>query len=486
MFFAVFGLKSSARAQVDDLLKKVPMFSNAIVVIDVDSVIKSPLAIKEKWASKLDAAAASRPIVLPPEASRIVIASHLTPREALQADWELAVMDLKEPISMRSIARAEGGYVDSINGLEAAWTPSNAYFVSLGDQSMGMMYPANRQYVSRWADFARKNPGVAISDYLQRTAYSLGQTGQIVMGFDLKDMVQPHRLNETLDKSPALAKAKADLGAVVPVLASLQGVMLSINVGEKAHGILRVDFGQNVAPLKGVAKPLFLEALDKWGAAISDFENWQVTVGDTYIKLEGDLSTNGLRRIFSILEMPTTKFHTLSDQMNENTPQSQTASDSLVAQSSLAYYKSVNTLIEDLQSGIKGNRDNRVAWMERYAKKIDRLPILNVDDILLTFGSNVAESFRDMAIASRGAGIQAGVRKSSVYSEYYYSGTNYAFPGDTYYGYGSTRSEARVKNQIDREEQAKFQEMRFTTFKEIEDQSAKMRIEMTKKYMLQF
>ena len=44
--------------------------------------------------------------------------------DELNADWELAVMELKEPIGMRSIARSEGGYVDEISGAAAAWTPS--------------------------------------------------------------------------------------------------------------------------------------------------------------------------------------------------------------------------------------------------------------------------------------------------------------------------------------------------------------------------
>jgi len=49
-------------------------------------------------------------------------------------------MELSEPMSMRSIARSEGGYVDEINGAVAAWTPSDAYFVSLSDRTLGVIF----------------------------------------------------------------------------------------------------------------------------------------------------------------------------------------------------------------------------------------------------------------------------------------------------------------------------------------------------------
>lgn len=485
LLLGVIGFAGPAEAQIENLMMKVPQFANAIVVIDADAVSKTPLAIKEQWTSKLEAAAASRPIILPPEASRIVIASHMGTQDQMQTDWEMAVMDLHEPIPLRSIAKAEGGYVDRINGLESAWTPSNAYFVSFGQNVLGMMYPANRQYVSRWADFAKNSLGVVASDYLKQASYKLGPTGQIVMAIDLKDAVQPHRLNGALDNSPTIAKAKLDIPSVVPVLLSLQGVTLSVNVTDKAEGSLRVDFGQNVAPLKTVAKPLFLEVLNKRGAMIEDFEKWNVTVGDTYIKLEGNLSTNGMRRVFSILEMPSTKFSTLSTQIEQMGTQGM-PNDSMIAQSSLAYFKSVGTLIDDLQTDLRNNRDNQAMWMDRYAKKVDRLPILNVDDQLLTFGTNVAESFRNMGLAKRGANISAGVRKAGVYTEYYYSGTNYAFPGDTYQAYGSDRSQARVKNEIDRQEQSQALQVRFDGFKQIEDARSKLRIDMTKKYNMEF
>lgn len=52
--------------------------------------------------------------------------------------------------------------------------------------------------------------------------------------------------------------------------------------------------------------------------------------------------------------------------------------------------------------------------MERYARKIDRLPILYVDEDFLEWGSKTAETLLIMAETRRGAGVSAGVRKSAL------------------------------------------------------------------------
>ena len=76
------------------------------------------------------------------------------------------------------------------------------------------------------------------------------------------------------------------------------------------------------------------------------------------------------------------------------------------------------------------------------------------------------------------AGIKGGVRKSSVYGNYQY---NY-----DQNGYGSVRSTPSVKGQIDTEEKAQAKAVRFNSWKEIEDATATIRKEMTKRYQTEF
>jgi hypothetical protein len=149
-----------------------------------------------------------------------------------------------------------------------------------------------------------------------------------------------------------------------------------------------------------------------------------------------------------------------------------------MARASQAYFKAVYTLIEDLRKTLDDTRDNHAVWMERYGRKVDALPILNVDEELLAWGASVGETFREMALAERSSNIRSGVRKSQVYGAYQYS-----YDG---YGYGNVTSTGNVRNTIKREEGARAKNVRFSSWKEMEDATALIRQDMTKRYQVEF
>ncbi len=458
----------------DELLKRVPAGANSLMVIDVTALEATPMSQAQGWQKKHEAAFVERPMMLPPEASRIVMASQLNFSGELNVEWQMAVMSLTEPLPMRSIARAEGGYVDKIGGVDCAWTPSDAYFVALEAKQLGVVFPANRQFVSRWA---QGNAGLLSSGYLLVADKQVDRMNQIVMAIDLRDVPQPHRLRERLQASPALKTLSAKLETIEKLIAGVQGLTLRIAVGQSARGTLRVDFSDSPQVLGAQAKPLLLEALDGFGAKLPGIDQWTVKTEAKSIVLEGALSTDALRRVFSLLELPSTKFSTLKDEIPD-TPTSASPSEASKAAASKTYYKAVAVLIEDLRKTLGDTRDNHAVWMERYGRKVDALPILNVDETLLAWGARIGETFRTMALAERGSGIKSGVRKSSVYGNYQYSYDQY--------GYSNVRSNASVKGQIDTEERAQAKAVRYNSWKEIEDATAAIRKEMTKKFQVEF
>lgn len=459
----------------DELLKRVPAGANAMMVIDVGALEATPMAQAQGWAKKHEAAYVERPMMLPPEASRIVLASQLNFAGELNVDWEVAVMSLLEPLSMRSIARAEGGYLDKIAEADCAWVPSNAYFVSLDSKRLGVVFPANRQFVSRWA---RDDAGAISSGYLLVADKQVDRTNQIVMAIDLKDVPQPHRLREHLQSSPALKTLSAKFDAIEKLILGVRGLTLKVSVGQLAKGTLRVDFSESPQVLGAQAKPLLLEALDNFGAKLPGLDQWTAKTEMKSIVLEGTFSTDALRRVFSLLELPSTKFSSLKNELPDTPSEPSPPSPTAKATASKAYFQGVSVLIEDLRKTLGDTRDNHAVWMERYGRKVDALPVLNVDDDLLAWGARVGETFRVMALAERSGGIKAGVRKSSVYGNYQY---NY----DSY-GYTNFRTNQSVKAQIDTEEKAQAKAVRFNNWKEIEDATAAIRKEMTKRYQTEF
>lgn len=505
MSFAIAAIASlftaeTLFAQSDDLLKMVPRAANAIVVIDADGLMQSPLAVKENWMESREKSYVERGVFVPPEASRVVLAAELDAANHLETDWELALMKMKESFSMKEIARAEGGTIQTIDSLVTVATPTDAFFVQMAEDVLGMMYPANRQYVSRWAAFHKQNDEIVISPYLKNAADSVPASGQVAMAIDLKHVPDPVRLRVRLEQSETLSGKDVDLDKLTDVLTTIQGVTLNLNVSQKRTGQLRVDFGTEVSILEPFAKELLLEALANNGAMIDDFKDWRVQVSADSVHMFGELSKDGMRRIFSILEMPTSRFKTHIDEESPSDP------GQTIIKASKAYFSSITTLIEDLRKTLGKTRDNHAVWMERYARKIDRLPILHVDPDLLAFGSDVAESFRNMALAVRASGIRGGVRRANAfgsgggggysrgtYARYNYNGIYYAG-----YGAGSTiaNNTQAARNNLKREqnasirirtqERAKAKEVRYTEWQALENGLADIRVKMTQRYNVEF
>lgn len=470
-----------AQGRFDDLLYRIPASANSVMVIDVKAVHSSPLAVKEDWMSQHEASYVNKPIILPPESDRLIIASQMNPNRDFAQAWEGTVISLTEPLSMRSIARAEGGYVDEINGLPVAWTPSDAYFVSFGPKTLGVMYPAHRQAISRWVDFGRENRKVNVSTYLKEAVETVdGKKTQIVMALDFKDVVMPHKLQEALKESDLTRDNDAKQKQWARIISGIRGASLSVQIDDAIHGTLKIDFSEDTAPFGKDAKALVLNALGKFGVSIDEMEQWKASLHGYSIELKGDLSTSGIRKIFSLLELPSAKFSSLKGK----SPAAEDDTQSVV-KASQAYFSSVSTLLDDLRNEFKTNQDARrtmsSVYLERYGRRIDRLPILNVDEILLGYGTMVAETLRSTSVAAKTGGVNTGVRKSQNRG---YGNYSYGYNGSGYYSGG--RSMSSVRTQVGREEQGKSTKFRFNNWKEIEDETAAMRVAMTRKYKVEF
>jgi hypothetical protein len=474
---ALTAQRRQACGQDGDLLKSFPASANALTVIDVESLLATPMAKAGAWGDPTKLEHASSPLQLPALASRVAVAAQLDASNDLSRVWELAVMQLEQPVPLQKIALREGGYIDELpGGVQSVWTPSDTYFVQLDDQRLGAMYPANRQHVMRWVQSLQSNPSLSLSNYLQQAAADLNSDTPIVMALDLQGVVQPHRVRQALEDSQAMAGQDAGLDKVANLLTGLQGISLSVQVTDQATGIIRIDFSEDVSAFGRLAKPLFLEALQRFDAVIPDVESWKAELLGNRVVLSGPLSVSGLRRIGSLLEPPSTKFSDLKD-----AAPAESGSDSYV-QASQQYYRSVQTLIDDLRKTLGDTRDNHALWMERYGRKIDALPILNVDPDLLNWGASVSETFRDMSVTTRSANVRAGTQKAYVNTGASYGGYGYGSGG----WYNDATGSAKQKTQIERSEQGEARILRFGSWKEVEDSAAQIRIAMTQKYNAEF
>jgi hypothetical protein len=237
---------------------------------------------------------------------------------------------------------------------------------------------------------------------------------------------------------------------------------------------LQIDFGADVAPLKDVAKPLVFEALSGLGFQTKELEGWSVTLGPRSIRMQGVLSPDAQRRVFSVIELPAPNLSDKTSPKEASPAEAPNVNESAMRESSLAYFKAAQTLTNDLRKGLKDAKATS-AWMERYARRIDELPVLNVDDLLLDYGDKLAETLRIMSLSKRQAGIEYGVRATEGAG--YYSGYSY---GEDAYSSTAARSQAR------KEEMAVASNARVEGWRRIDDATADIRRTLTKKYATEF
>ena len=290
------------------------------------------------------------------------------------------------------------------------------------------------------------------------------------------------------------------MDAASQVLSSLRGVMLGVTFGEKPYGSIKVDFGQDVAPLKDAGPQLLLEALARHGAMVDDFAQWKPQAAGKRITLSGNLSATGMRQIFSLIETPASKSVAVAE---EDEPAESANNQNTTVVATQKYFKAVDQYIADLRNKEPQRIAQYGVWFDKYARKIDDLPMLDVDSDMLDYGAYVAQQFRNAGSAIQGIGIRKRVRQVGAvnstgtpgyygnnYDGGYYYGGNY-YNGSNGYARGNyvqsgLRQQQQVRTQVNTQEKAVGVSAARAIMKEVQNASRQVRREMTEKYHAEF
>lgn len=472
-------------ADFPDLLRRVPEQANALLLMDVQRLHNCPLGQKEGWAKHHERDYVSGVASLPPTAAKVVVAAHLDPG-ALEHTWKIGLMESTKDVTLEQLARGEAGTRDTVAGEPVLLSPRNAYFLSFGPRTKGMMHPANRQELARWVRSAKKGGGPAVSEYLREAARGV-TAAPIVMALDMADVVDPQGVRNRLKVARALEGKKVDAEALTRVLTGLRGVRFSARVGADIDGELRVDFSGPVTPLMPHAKPLLLEALEGAGLAVDDLGSWTAGADGNAVVMRGKLSERGLRQTLSLMLSPAATGN--NPEANASSPGNTAADPQAVT--SQRYYRSVTKLLHDLREERPRNYNNLGYIHNKYAQQIDELPVLNVDKELLDYGAAVAAALRGMGMLARNTSTQGAYLRGQATTgivPYYgnYSGGgwgysyNYSVPT-----WGVASNVTEVRNLIAQGEATEVATRR-QTWKNIDDATAKVRRQMVEKYKMEF
>ncbi len=416
--------------------------------------------------------------------SQAVLAAQLK-WPAGQPAWEMGLLRTREKWPIQTIAVNNGGTVDEVASLPAVRLREDAFVLEFGPQSYGVVWPADRQAAGRWARTKPADGERQLSPYLQTAlAYGTEIGTEIVMAVDLTDVSDATNIRERLNSLQSLKQADYDAQQLSRFLAGIRGVTLGIRFTDQITGKIRVDFAESADPLKPFAKPMLLEVLDQFGMRIDELDDWKLELSGNTVYLGGDLDWRSVRRVMSLIDPPAPPLDATSpaDSYQSASLPAQSESINKQAQATVNYYQRLKQCIEDL-SHPNGNivtRGSYAMYLERYAKKIDQLPILNVDKELLEFSAEVAMRLRMLANQNRGVGI-----KSSTYSANSPGGWQYNSAWGGYYATYESRglSPQQVQRRVETQSAALSESDQREA---IANGMASMRRTLTERYQVEF
>lgn len=483
----VFGLGDHlVHAQFSDLIRRVPPGANAIIAINLQKALNSPLAKKEGWKQDRQKAFDSGMVLLPPSSDQLLMAAQMD-LEYMQPQWEVTLLNVSRKPNLPEVATRWGGTMDNLNGRSAVVLPQDTYIVEFGEVMVGAMTPANRQSVGRWLREIDSNQGGQLSSYLQQ-AFDYANKGgtPIIMALDLQDVVSPEIAKQRLQNMKCIKDANVDVDQLAKTISTVKGVTLGITINQRVFGRLKVDFSEDCSDLADIAKPLLLEILEKNGSTIDEFYDWKPEVKGNTASIGGYLNRNGLRRLLSFIDSPAA--------IGETAPPASSGKDpeSLTLASSQQYFKSVSTLLDDLREKPKRNEAKTWGqvggWLDRYSRKIDKLPMVNVDPELLDYGAYVSDTLRRASDSLKNIAGRSRVREVNTVE----TSGGYAYRGGRWGGYGAygygydryatqqARTAARTEERVSGTRNAR------DIMRDIETATSEVRREMVKKYNADF
>ncbi len=489
----LIACSAAVHADFGNLTFMLPRSSNAIVLLNVEQALASPLAKEENWREGSEKAFAAGVSSFSPNTQQYALSARMD-FDRMLPQWQIAALELGYEPQLARLAAQRGGTMDNIEGHTAVRFGSDYYVVQIGKRLVGTMSPAVRQDVANWVRrVSEPTRQQKLSPYLTEAIGFVTKAGTpIIMAIDLDQAVSPEAILERLRANRAVQAAGLDPEKVAQALASVRGATLGVTIGKRLFGSIKVDFHQDVSFLKGVGKTLLLEALARNGVAIEEFEEWEEVVQGKQILLKGRLYSSGLRRILSLVDPP------LSLDTGSQTATASPGTDgNLATLASQQYFQSVKGLVDDLR---KEKRRHSVksfgqvgVWFGRYARKIDELPMVDVDATLLDYGAFVANSLRQGEAALRNVGGRSRVRELNQPAQYSYAGVAGGYYGSYGPGYAGGvvawedwRAEQHDRVRIQTEERVSGSASARQIMAEIDMATADVRRAMTEKYKVNF
>ena len=294
----------------------------------------------------------------------------------------------------------------------------------------------------------------------------------LYFALDMTDAISRKAFRDRLETSEFPQIERRDFDRAADDVSRIRLISFSASVVHGLHGRCTIEFSRPPSLAADLLKGMFLEILDRRGAAMPDLASWHARIEDSSLILSGPISAEGMDDIVSFLSSP----GVLADQERAVNRAEESANDSPEQQTlraTKAYFHTVTSIIERLRNGSAKTQGERALGNDRFARQIDQLPMLHVDPEMLDYGAKVATLMRGAGVIIRESNIQAGA--TIIASPTYSRRGRYAVNNNAGYN-AAMQSQARAKGI----------RAYLSNLKEIDNETSSIRRAMTTKYDVEF
>ncbi len=439
--------------KLTNLLQKSPSPANSILYLNVPAL--SGLIPKDDL-----------PGLLSDKLDEIWVVSYLD-TVRLTPKWEAGISTTKSDVDANKLAEKFGGYVDSMFGKEAVWTPNQLYIVPMADRQIGFLRPTDRSLLSQW--LGPNIPG-NLPSYLVAQAAQPEQFLSFMLAVDLKDQFSEVVLADKISSFKSLKQS--DPRDVASVLSSVQGVSVIVGRRSLTECILSVEFAKSPNALAGIAPELLDEILNNNGTSAPEVLQWKATIEGNKLSFKGPISLASLDGLLSIFTLGAEAEHVVKANSDESSPEKSALTNPYDTKN---YFDKMSAVLKRVRERESQTTGQRAKWNDQQARKIDAMPTLNVDPAMIEYGANVASLLRNDALTIRTGNISAYQQK--VQNGSYYSGG---------YGYSDANATASYNRVSDAQARAMGSTDFRQTMSQIDQMTADVRRTMTEKFKTQF
>jgi len=459
--------------------------TNTVALVNADTLRLGASKLKHYKGGEQKADGAHLVAELPEHVKKAALSAFLD-FDSLDPVWEMGSLTFaknKLP-TPKGIAEHVGGYLDKIAGRPIVYSPRNRYILLDNADRLTINKPADRTAVANWVRGLSK-PALTLPDYLKRVVEKAADDVPLVLAIDMTDAISPIPLKEKLQTLNSLADIKSSLDNLVQLFSGLEGITFTVDLDEQFQGRLQFDFAVAPTLLQKTGKALVIEVFGRRGILLPEMHGWEGHVEGKALVLSGPLNAMSIVNLLTLFtSSPST------DTTPEDAPASAgdttAAAEKKKAQASKRYFTSVTRVIEETRN-VKGKSvAEHGVWNDKLARKIDQIPMLDVDKDLLDYGSQVSQLIRGAGVAIKKANMAASTQKAPDYTV----NTNYGFGVGYGYGYGygaySVNNNDFYNQQVAQQAHVQGMTQHVSNLEQVDNLTTAIRREMTERYRIEF